>query len=177
MRLIFGVALITCGFLVISYLAYPYASYYFTETVSNIEASQAGFHLVIPSVKINAPVYEGINQEILIKGLGHNKESRYPGDKGTCIIEGHNLNAFWPGAFENVRHPERYFARLNLVKPGAHVLVSYKGKKYEYTVQRVEHLRADDPTLRSLNNYEELVLVTCSPGIMTLDRLKVTCIP
>lgn len=178
LRLLVGLCLITVGLLIAGYVGYPYANMYLgTEAKTDSVDEEVTFHLMIPSVKIDAPVYDGITQEILIKGIGHNKGSRFPGEKGTCILEGHNLNAFWPGGFENVKHPERYFATLHLVKPGAEVLVGYDGRSFKYNVVKVERVKSNDPSLRILANYEQLVLITCSPGVVTLDRFKVTCLP
>lgn len=175
-RLWLGLALTVIGLSLIAFLAYPYVNLYL-GAVAPTEKASTSFHLTIPSVKIDAPVYEGVSQECLIKGIGHNPGSKHPGEKGNCILEGHNLNAFWPGGFSNVKHPERYFATLHLVKPGAEVLVDYKKKRFRYRVTKVEQLKSGDPALRVLTTFEQLTLVTCSPGIITLDRLKVTCMP
>ena len=50
--------------------------------------------LVIPSVNINLPIYQGDSLDILKYGIGHYSASLFPGEGGSIIFAGHNNIGF-----------------------------------------------------------------------------------
>jgi LPXTG-site transpeptidase (sortase) family protein len=51
--------------------------------------------LIISKIKVNAPIYFGATDEIILQGIGHDSGSNFPGENGTIIMCEHNyMNNF-----------------------------------------------------------------------------------
>jgi LPXTG-site transpeptidase (sortase) family protein len=173
--LIFG------GLAVLIWILRPYATLYLMPSAkANLEKKAnsgkvTDNRIIIPSVLVDAPIMEEINRRSLHEGVAHDSDSVSPGEKGNCIIEGHNLAEF--GLFQ----PRSFFSLLELARIGAPVYVFYNGKKYTYEVVKKKKLDVSNPKLRENTSGERLTLITCvstwSATIYTSKRTVVICKP
>ena len=48
-------------------------------------------YITIPKIDVNLPIYNGTNQDVLAKGVGHMEQSSYPlgGESTHCVLTGH----------------------------------------------------------------------------------------
>jgi len=131
--------------------------------------------IIIPSVLVDAPIFDGVTARTLHDGVAHDSSSVYPGEKGNCIIEGHNL------AEIGFLKPMSFFSLMEVVGEGAPVYVFYKGKKHTYEVAKKKKLDVSNPELRRRTQNEQLTLITCvstwSVTIYTSKRMVVICLP
>lgn len=174
-------ALIFGGLAVLVWILRPYATLYLMPSAkANLQkkvdsGTVSGNQIIIPSVLVDAPIIEGLNERTLHDGVGHDQNSVSPGQKGNCIIEGHNLAEF--GLFQE----RSFFSLLELIRQDAPIHVFYKGKKYTYKVVKKKRLDVSDPILRKNTAHEQLTLITCvstwSVTIYTNKRTVVICKP
>lgn len=65
------------------------------EVISNILFEEQYAKLIIDKIGVNAPIFYGANDNIILNGVGHEEESYFPNQKGTIILCGHNyMNNF-----------------------------------------------------------------------------------
>ncbi len=118
--------------------------------------------LRIPAVAVVAPVVEGTSAAVLAISVGHESSSPWPGERGTSVLEAHDVG---------------YFASNQLLRPGDIVTYTRACRTYRYRV--VEHyiLRPGD-TIPS-PGASGLVLDSCWPTDalwFTPSRLIVTAV-
>lgn len=65
------------------------------EIISNIAFGEQYANLIIDKIGVNAPIFYGANDNIILKGIGHEEESYFPNQNGSIILCGHNyMNNF-----------------------------------------------------------------------------------
>lgn len=106
---------------------------------------------------------------VLKNGVGH--LFSYPGNGGKIMIYGHSSGYSW-----DVSKYTKIFTRVNELREGDEVYVSYKGQIYTYRVTTQETI---DPTdVRPFQGSgEELILFTCWPVGTAKSRLIVRAVP
>lgn len=122
-------------------------------------------YVYIEKLQMNEPLYFGDSNEILRKGAGQYTGSVYPGEKGTSLIGGHNIDAFGK--------------LIGLQKDDLITIKTVYGT-YQYKVTDSRVRRYDDQVILNQvfqkENYQ-LMLYTCYPidaiGL-TENRLFVT---
>lgn len=122
---------------------------------------------VFTDVDVSAPANY---QEVLRRGLGHVKNTPYPGQWGSTFIIGHSALPF----FYNPENYETIFSKLDLLVAGDQILVEFGGKKLSYRVNGTKVV-ADGKrpeNILSGGGYK-LILMTCYPPGLTLRRLLV----
>ncbi len=143
----------------ITVLPAEWADSYIASTLPDTELAFNQNQLIIdtPSLKIKAPIVEGVDKASLLKGVGHDPASSLPGYQGRTIISGHR--------FTVSKSPwATVFFSLDKLKKGDKVKVIYNRKLYTYTVTdswnvpRNEVYPHLDPTTQPI-----LTLYTCGP--------------
>lgn len=125
-------------------------------------AKQNGIaYLVIPRMALRAVVLKGTNYRDLIKGPGHLRGTSLPGEKGNCVISGHRTMYGAP------------FGNLDLLSPGADILVYTKDKIYHYVVKEKKIVSPDDLSVVDPTKDNRLTLTTCHPKFSDRNRLVV----
>ena len=120
----------------------------------------------IPLIDVTLPVYEGTEEEILQKGVGHILwSSPLTGGKDThCLLAGHRGI---PGAM--------MFARLNELEQGDVFYMETDGEKRMYEVCEIQVVRPEETQGLGVQKGRELVsLITCTPYGINSHRLVVT---
>jgi LPXTG-site transpeptidase (sortase) family protein len=141
------------------------------EKVAEIPGQIKGNWMIIPTALVDAEILDGVNTENLSLGVCRVSRSAKPGQKGNCIIEGHNLGDFkwW--------RPQGPFNMIEVLEKGVHIYISYKGKKYVYKVKEKTYKDVNDPSLYDFSPGERLTLITCtSSWNPTIDTDKRTVI-
>lgn len=132
----------------------------YSKYLDQLSATEAMARLVIPSLKIDLPVYHGTEESILQKGLGHLYGSDLPvGGEGThSVITGHTglSNATM---FDNLRD----------IKEGDAFFVQVSGHKLKYQVDKIQVvLPSETDSLKPEAGANYITLITCTPyGINT----------
>lgn len=112
----------------------------------------------IASVRLCVPLYFGDSEEILRKGAGQFMGSVYPGEIGTSLIGGHNVDDF---------------GKLGMVPVGDRIEIQTTYGNYIYRVTKIEVKDKKDPAINRMiyqRNERRLILYTCYP----IDSLGLT---
>lgn len=176
-----GVVLVVAGLSLAIWISRPYITLLLSS--SKIEALEnkaklghvQGNRIIIPAALVDAPIIEGVDKVKLSRGVCRISHSVIPGERGNCIIEGHNLAEFgwW--------RPQSFFSMLEVLDKGTPVYVFYHGRKYIYRVGEKTYKDVNDPSLYSMTPEEQLTLITCvstwSPTIYTNRRTVILAYP
>lgn len=130
------------------------------------EASGVIGSVKIPTIGVHLPIYEGVSDEVLEKGVGHIKESHHPGEGQNthCLLAGHRG---LPTA--------ELFTRMGELEVGDRFYVHVPNETYLYTVCRVQVIRPEETDVLGIWTGKELVsLITCTPYGLNTHRLIVT---
>ena len=105
--------------------------------------------LEIPKLDKELPIVEGTTLDDLAKGVGHYKTSSLPGANDQIVLSGHR---------------DTVFQRFGELKKCDKVTVKLKSGSYNYVIDHMKIVDADDLTIiHSTKPREELVLTTCYP--------------
>jgi sortase A len=122
---------------------------------------QAATRIVIPAIKVDAPVVEGDDWEQLKKGVGHHISSANPGERGNCVLSGHN------DVFGEV------FRRLEDLELEDEVIVYTGVQPYRYVVKTKRIVEPIDVSVMYPTTKPALTLITCHPYLVDTHRLVV----
>lgn len=142
--------------------------------------------IVIPSLKVNAPVVEptlGLESlkakdftsleeqihETLLQGVVHYPGTAEPGQKGNAFLTGHSSNVFWELSPYNT-----VFALLPKIKVGDDLYVTHDLTQYHYRVTDKKEVQPTDVSALQQGDDYKLTLVTCTPVGTAFRRLVVT---
>lgn len=127
--------------------------------MQSIEREESVGQIEIPNIELKLPIYEGIEEEVLMKGIGY-----------TYVSESHGLLAGHRGL-----PTAELFARLGELKIGDFFYVCMYGDCYTYKVCRIQTIRPDDVEKINVDTVGDYVsLVTCTPYGINTHRLIVT---
>jgi sortase A len=122
---------------------------------------QAATRIVIPAIDVDAPVVEGDDWEQLKKGVGHHINSANPGERGNCVLSGHN------DVFGEV------FRRLEDLELEDEVIVYTGVQPYRYVVKTKRIVEPTDVSVMYPTTKPALTLITCHPYLIDTHRLVV----
>ena len=121
--------------------------------------------LIVPTGKIDLPVYHGTSDDVLQKGVGHLFGTDLPvGGEGThAVLTGHTgLTS------------ATLFDHLKDVKVGDAIYVQVSGEKLKYQVDATEVVLPDETdSLKTRQGEDLLTLITCTPYGINSHRLMV----
>lgn len=133
--------------------------------VDMIDVGESLGYITIPKIDVNLPIYEGTDDDVLAKGVGHMTQSSYPlgGESTHCVLTGHR------GLPEAV-----LFTELDELEPGdcfyLHILDEILAYKVDQ-IKVVEPNETDD--LDIIEGEDYCTLVTCTPYSVNTHRLLV----
>ena len=122
---------------------------------------QAATRIVIPAIDVDAPVVEGDDWEQLKKGVGHHINSANPGERGNCVLSGHN------DVFGEV------FRRLEDLELEDEVIVYTGVQPYRYVVKAKRIVEPTEVSVMYPTTKPVLTLITCHPYMVDTHRLVV----
>ncbi len=119
----------------------------------------------IESIDIKYPVMEGTGEGVLCKGIGHLTETAEIGEKGNCVLCGHNGSR--RGTF---------FTPLNTVQIGDEVeLIDKRGRSHIYKIVNTKVVEPRDNSIKNTDGTEKLTLFTCAES--GTKRFVCECMP
>lgn len=121
--------------------------------------------LEIESIGIRYPVVEGCSSANLNKAIGHLSETGKIGEKGNCVLTGHNGSRYG-----------EFFTKLNQVTTGDVVtLLDAEGTLHTYELTETFVVGPYDNSIKTQGDIEELTLFTCAER--GTKRFVVKCVP
>lgn len=109
---------------------------------------KAMMRLEIPDIGLSSIVVSGTSQSALYDGPGWYEESAYPGEGNTAIAGHNNMYGSW-------------FRNIKKLQPGNQIYLSYKGKRYTYSVEKVYPIATNDWSVIAPTKEIVLTLTTC----------------
>lgn len=122
--------------------------------------------VVIPSVKIELPIYHGTSEEVLAVGAGHLEGSSLPiGGTGThTVITGHRG---LPSA--------KLFTDLDQVVEGDYVILKVLNETLTYQIDTIRIVLPEEVESLNIDPEQDLcTLVTCTPYGVNTHRMLLT---
>ena len=122
-------------------------------------------NISIPKIDVYLPIYHGVSDEVLRKGVGHIENTSFPvGGKGThSVLAGHT----------GLRRM-KVFDDINKLDIGDKFYIDVLGENLVYEVDNIKVVDPDDTSAIKVENDKDYVtLVTCTPRILNTHRLLV----
>lgn len=134
-------------------------------TLLNFTAEGVMGYIEIPKINFLLPIYHGVSNNVLAKGIGHLPETSLPvgGESTHCVLAGHS-------GMSNAR----LFTDLPKLESGDVFYLHIYNKTLTYTVDLVKKvLPTDTSDLRIMDGEDYVTLVTCVPIAVNSHRLLV----
>ena len=119
-------------------------------------------YLSIPSLDLEAVVFEGVTVETLRKGPGHMPWTSLPGQPGNAVISGHRTTYGRP------------FFDLDQLKPGDRIEIETAIGTHLYVVRDSFVVKPTDIWVTEDREGGWLTLTTCNPKFSARERLIIT---
>jgi len=110
--------------------------------------------LIVPSMQLDATIYDGQSAATLSKGLWRRPLSSTPDKGGNTVIAGHRFT---------YTNPKGIFYYLNKVQIGEQIGVYWQGTKYVYKVTGIRIVPPTEISVESPTADARLTLYTCTP--------------
>jgi sortase A len=117
--------------------------------------------ITIPALGVDAPVVSGDDWESLKKGAGHHVGSANPGERGNCVISGHN------DIYGEV------FRGLPDLAVGDEIIVQTLSATHRYLVQQTRIVEPTDISVMDGTSTPVLTLVSCYPYRVDTQRIVI----
>ncbi|MDO4175280.1 MAG: class C sortase [Eubacteriales bacterium] len=122
-------------------------------------------YLEIPNIDVYLPIYHGVEEKILKKGIGHLPETSLPvGGKSThAVLCGHSGMSY-----------AKLFTDLNQLKEGDMFYIHVHQMQLTYMVDQIKTvLPTDTSDLQIVDGEDYVTLITCTPYGVNSHRLLV----
>lgn len=121
--------------------------------------------LQIPKINVDLPIYHGVSEDVLAKGIGHMPQTAFPigGEGNHAVLTGHTG---LPSA--------KLFTDLTELTEGDIFYISVLGQTLAYQVDQIKVVLPDDgQDLVTVPGKDYCTLVTCTPYGINSHRLLV----
>lgn len=139
---------------------------FYTESTNTNEFLEKTFNLEIKTadLNINTPVWQGVGEEILSKGVGLQPGTALPGFSGNTVIYGHR---WYPGdnPFFTI------FNDLDKLKIGDTATIFYNNEKFTYQVIEGKVVEPNQVEILEQTEAPILTIYTCTPRYTAEKRL------
>lgn len=138
------------------------------DTITYLDMVDAGMsmgYIVIPKIDVNLPIYSGIEEESLRRGVGHLEQSSYPlgGESTHCVLTGHRG---LPSAL--------LFTDLDKLEIGDEFYLHVLDDVLAYRVDQIKVVEPNESgDLEIIEGMDYCTLVTCTPYAVNTHRLLV----
>lgn len=138
------------------------------KSVKYLDMVDAGVslgYIVIPKIDVNLPIYSGIEEEVLKRGVGHLEQSSYPlgGESTHCVLTGHRG---LPSAL--------LFTDLDKLELGDEFYLHVLDEILAYKVDQIKVVEPNESgDLEIEEGMDYCTLVTCTPYAINTHRLLV----
>lgn len=125
------------------------------------QGAEHALRITIPALGVDAPVVVGDDWESLQKGAGHHIGSANPGERGNCVISGHN------DIYGEV------FRDLPDLSVGDDVVVHTLTASYRYVVEQTRIVEPTEVSVMNATSTPVLTLISCYPYRVDTHRIVV----
>ncbi len=125
------------------------------------QGAEHAVRIMIPSLSVDAPVVAGDDWESLKKGAGHHLGSANPGERGNCVISGHN------DIYGEV------FRDLPDLSVGDEVVVHTLSASHRYVVEQTRIVEPTEVSVMDGTSTPVLTLISCYPYRVDTHRIVV----
>ena len=139
----------------------PSASPASTVAIEVEQTSNPPTRIVIPKIKVDAPIVNDITWEDLKKGVGHLPGSAHPGERGNLYLAAHN------DIFGEI------FRHLDELEPGDEYFIYGGEQKFRYVVKEKRIIEPSNVEVMWPTTEPVATLQTCYPYLMDTHRLVV----
>jgi sortase A len=115
----------------------------------------------IPAINIDAPIFQGDDDETLKKGVGQHIGTAAPGQLGNMFLSAHN------DIYGEL------FRHLDKLKPGDEFIVSTERQSYTYVVRKIEVVDPTDVWVLAPTTHASATLHSCYPYRVNTKRIVV----
>jgi sortase A len=115
----------------------------------------------IPSINVDAPIFQGDNWDQLKKGVGQHIGSALPGADGNLVLSAHN------DIFGQI------FRYLDKLKPGDEIIISTERTTYVYVVRDIQVVDPTDVWVMASSDHASTTLISCYPYLVNNKRIVV----
>ena len=136
------------------------------STYDFLNSDDAIGSLIIPSINVNLPIFDGVTNLNLQKGIAHLDNTSYPtGEKSThCVLAGHSGLS-----------RAKILDDLDKVQIGDYFQIDYLNTTHNYIVIDIQMVLPEETESLRIKQDDTLVtLVTCTPKNINSHRLLVT---
>lgn len=139
------------------------------------------FSILIPKIGADSRVFPNVDPSneaqylsVLKLGVAHARGSVFPGMDGATYLFAHSTDSIW-----DVGRYNAVFYLLKDLSQGDQVVVFFKNRRYNYTVDATKIIDGSDVSdlVNAQTGSQRLILQTCWPPGTTLKRLLVTAKP
>ncbi len=114
----------------------------------NLAVGEEVGEMYFPVLEATMPIFHGVSEDELVKGVGHVPGSGLPGDGGNIVLSGHRDTVFW---------------RLGELAVGDKIVLEVDGGDYVYKVGRIRVVDKEDISVVVPRPREMLTITTCYP--------------
>ncbi|WP_294744580.1 class D sortase [uncultured Exiguobacterium sp.] len=114
-------------------------------------------YLEVPSLEMELPILEGVDDATLAKGVGHHPETAFPGQGDRIFLAGHN---------------DTTFSKISKLKKGDEIVLYLANGSYRYVMQSSEIVDYKDTRVLESTKRESLVVSTCYPFYNVTDSTE-----
>lgn len=115
----------------------------------------------IPAINIDAPIFQGDDDETLKKGVGQHIGTAAPGQAGNMFLSAHN------DIYGEL------FRHLDKLKPGDEFIVSTERQSYTYVVREIKVVEPTDVWVLAPTGHASATLHSCYPYRVNTKRIVV----
>jgi sortase A len=115
---------------------------------STVSPQQMLTRVVIPKIKLDAIVVEGVSPRQLSEGPGHLDQTAMPGEPGNAVITAHR---------------DTFFRHIYELNTGDEITVLRNGQTFRFAVTGKKVVKPDDVSVLRPTPDAQLTLITCYP--------------
>jgi sortase A len=104
--------------------------------------------ILMPRLELKAIVVQGYSEKLLRRGVGHMPGTALPGEPGNVALAGHR---------------DTFFRALRSIKKGDAITLKTENGDFQYQVESMEVVTANDVDVLKASQGRTLTLITCFP--------------
>lgn len=132
------------------------------NSIKNIDRTKN--HLVLPSMQLDEPFYEGNSPSTVHKGIWHRPNTNTPDKGGNTVLVGHRFTYDGAAVFYN----------LDKLTVGDDAYLVHAKKIYHYKIITSAIVPPTATEVEAPSNETKLTLYTCTPLVTAKNRLVYT---
>ncbi len=132
-----------------------------SKSVNNIDRSRN--HLILPSLQLDEPVYDGTSPSMIDKGIWRRPNTSTPERGGNTVLVGHRFIYAGTAVFYN----------LDKLQISDDVYLVYGQKIYHYKITSSSVVPPTAVEVEAPSSETKLTLYTCTPLLTAKDRLVI----